>query len=144
MKKWVKILVAMVLILLVVVGIWLNCPVSVFERMEIKEAWFELEDHGYLRQVYKDRVDWNRCYILDFRCYGTYNGYTVLYLRTDLSVYGEVIVSGEVFKHPSSYRFYAYKDGEFHDFYDVCEDGGISANQISQIAKIHRNWPWPY
>jgi len=46
-EKWAKITIAAVLVPIIGFGIWLNYPVSVFKRIEIKEAWSAREKHDF-------------------------------------------------------------------------------------------------
>ncbi len=75
--------------------------------------------------------------------YGSYNGYDVFLDPNNgmgsLAVITEIQIAGQKFTYGHPFSLLAYKDGEFQDLKAVYEAGGITKQQIKQIAAYYRN-----
>lgn len=101
------------------------------EKKEIETAW-----RKEYRQGFAGWYGPNNPYGVHH--YGEYDGCHILFHDGDLTVYSEVVIAGETFKFPSSHIFCAYRDGEITDVPTAFENGWIDADDVAQIAKIHR------
>ena len=100
---------------------------------EIEQAWLRENKHGlqwYLTddgEVIPDGV----------RYYGTYNGYSILFVEGNLTVMGGYQVGDAVFRHSSSFTLLSYYDGEFLELRDVYAAGGITDEDLMLIKQKH-------
>lgn len=74
---------------------------------------------------------------------GSYNGYDVFldpnYGMMSATVISEIRIAGQKFTYGHPFSLIAYKDGKFQDLEAVYEAGGITKQQIKQIAAYHRS-----
>lgn len=74
------------------------------------------------------------------RHYGSFSGYEIVFVPGNLTSVETKTIGGESFTYSSSFQLYAYKDWEFYKLKDVYDQGLITQEDISQLAKIHREW----
>lgn len=81
----------------------------------------------------------------DYRYYGTYNGYTVLYRKYTNSGSIPLSIGDYIFADTDGVAcLYAISDGEYTRLQYIYEAGGITDDQLSQIYKIHRGYYTDY
>lgn len=128
MKKLTALLLT---ILLIFSGCSQSDTVSDTLRNEIREAYKQQFDSPNFANDDDDTI-------AGMQYYGTYNGYTVLFSSGMLAVLSEFQIGSYTFKWGSNCNLYAYKDGEFHQLSQVYEAGGITDQQIGEIAAAHK------
>ena len=73
----------------------------------------------------------------DYRYYGTYEGYDVVFQQTWQAAVTTKTIAGQAFTHGSSFILYAHKDGNLLMLSDVYEDGLISKESIVAAREYH-------
>lgn len=73
----------------------------------------------------------------DYRYYGTYEGYDVVFQQTWQAAVTTKTIAGQAFTHGSSFILYAHKDGNLLMLSDVYEDGLISKESIAAAREYH-------
>lgn len=107
------------------------------KRQEIEAAWNE--EFGSGPGMWFDPENIETGYAAP-RYYGNYEGYDIIFEKTDLAVISTEAIAGETFEGRSSFILWAYSNGEFIFLKDAYEEGLISANSIKKIAKIHSQY----
>ncbi len=93
---------------------------------EINTAW------GEEREIRYGAFDFDHDY------YGTYDGYTVLIVRTKERLQSQDFLGDGIILYPRAVEFYAYKDGEFFPLEALLEQKKISNSALNKIARIHK------
>lgn len=102
---------------------------------EIAAAWLANMGHrpGWYTEGNGQPVD-------GLRYYGTYNGYDILFERTQLTCVTTKEIGGISFTCPQSFVLYAYSDGVFYDLEEAFDKGLISQENLQEAAKIHLSY----
>ena len=76
--------------------------------------------------------------------YGTYNGVSVVFMRTTKFAGGDamttVIVSGIEFIFPTTIVFSAWRKGNFYSVQQAYDNGWLTRPQLRTIRDIHQEW----
>lgn len=116
-------------------------PLSDAQKQEIEAAWLDWDgwnkhDLGtWHENTNKDTKD--GFYV---RYYGTYGDCIVLFRRPlcTMDVVSSITIADETFNYPYPFQLFAYRDGEFAELKDAYANGLVTAEDISQIADLHR------
>ena len=113
---------------------------------EIEQAWLRENKHGlqwYLTddgEVIPDGV----------RYYGTYNGYSILFVEGNLTQISSTTIASRVFRWGTgAVMLYAFKDGQLQELQTVYDCGLLTDEDIGVIWQRHReqfdaNHNWDY
>ena len=71
------------------------------------------------------------------RYYGTYNDYTIIFEKFWLECESRLELANYEIKYSSSFRLWAYQDGEFYDIEDVYNQGLITDEDVKSIYEAH-------
>ncbi len=104
-------------------------------REEIEAAW--LKEYGSPLKWWYEYSS-NSGY--GVRCYGTYNGCTVLFEKTDLTAVTTKRIAGYAFTCGNSFILCVYRDGEFKNLAEAYDDGWISAEDVGRAAERHEKF----
>ena len=74
------------------------------------------------------------------RYYGTYNGYIIIFAKSNATAIGEMNIAGKLFLCSNLFHIYAYRDGELYKLQDVYNDGLLSDENIAEIYEIHKRF----
>ena len=96
----------------------------------------------YIEQYYPGSYPHERpTEVVDFRYYGTDNGYHIILLECGSGVYlpaqENVVIADCTFKVSSGKHLRAYKNGSFTDLRIAYRDGLVSKEAIAKAAELH-------
>jgi len=155
MKKWIMILVVLVLLLSACTDPVVSNPeepsgssgeplsssqpptsavaveLTAEMRKEIKEALSSKEKVDHTGHTEADEQ-----FVCGMRYYGTYNGYVILLDEGDYT-WKSLKIGETEFRYRSPFQLYAYRDGKLYSLRTVYEDGKVTDGQIAQILKKH-------
>ena len=73
-----------------------------------------------------------------FRCYGIYNGCTILYQDRLYYIYTTITVAGVQFSHSEAFDIYAFSKGELITLSEAYKTGILSGKDIAIAAEYHK------
>ncbi|MBO5111318.1 MAG: leucine-rich repeat protein [Clostridia bacterium] len=103
---------------------------------QIERAW--LETYGYALKWFDISAIQTRHYGL--RDYGTYDGYTILFMPKPLVIEGGSTLrlnAETVFAYGTEFELLAYRAGVFYPVEALYEQGKLSGESLALVAKIH-------
>ena len=71
------------------------------------------------------------------RYYGTYAGYSVIFVKTIVPWSPDITIGEYIFSHTSGFDLYAYKDKTFYKLEEIYEEGFISDAAIQLAWERH-------
>lgn len=129
----------MILCLVLFMSIPAGCAQEQGAKMSLTKTQIkQLQDAWYAQEGVELRWNEEEDRFYGLRYYGTYHGYAV-FLDLDAQVGGySVNLAGEELSAEHVFEIYTYRDGELCPLYFAYEQGYLTAEDISAIAKIHR------